>query len=649
MKKYKVRHKVLAQYLFMTYLIALFNGFEYLGTVKYINLITGVFEVSAYLTYCLFYLLPIYFLLLTINRFLSLDILEKLSSKVSVSISWIVYTFAVIGFSLVQVLIFSDRLIHNLYGFHINGFVWNIVFTPGGIKSLGGGSSTTISFILIILGIFIVQAAVLILVLKVKKIQSALKAVFTRPVWVSLKILFVLMALFQGITYGVSDLLMHTPVLAAAESLPLYQPFTFSRFAKSMGFKPVRNTSFRMKVDESLKLNYPLCKINTDPNHKNYNIVWLVAESLRFDMLDAEIMPATWNFAQRCNWFKNHYSGGNGTRMGMFSMFYGIYGNYWFSFLENQQGPVLMDILIKNGYQFDMFTSAKFTYPELDGTIFARIPKSQLHEYNQGIGWECDRYNVTQLLNFVANRDASKPFMTFMFFESPHAKYYFPEENTIRKDYLKDLNYATMDLEKDVGLIKNRYINSCNHLDSQFARIINYLEENNLLDSTIVLITGDHGEEFMEKGRWGHNSAFTEEQVRPPLVLWVPGKSARQVTDITSHLDIPATLLGLFGVTNSPQDYSLGYDLFGLEKRQFTIVSGWDHLAYVDPEYKAVFPLKGYSFAQQSVTTKNDAGIEDKDSFYNKHKTLLLQIMKDLSKYSRIQGDISDEKAPPHI
>ena len=287
MKKYKVRHEVLAQYLFMTYLITLVNGFGYLGTVKYISLITVAFEISAYLAYCLFYFLPIYFLVLTINRVLSLDFLDRLLGKASISISWIVYTAAVIGFSLVQVLVYSDRFIHNLYGFHINGFVWNIVFTPGGVESLGGVSSTTVSFILIILGIFIAQAAVLILILKVKKIKSALRIVFVRPVWVSLKIVFVLIALFQGVTYGVSDLLMHTPVLAAAESLPLYQPFTFSRFAKSMGFKSVRNTSFRMKVDDSLQLNYPLRKINIDPNHKNYNIVWLVAESLRCELLDS--------------------------------------------------------------------------------------------------------------------------------------------------------------------------------------------------------------------------------------------------------------------------------------------------------------------------------------------------------------------------
>jgi membrane-anchored protein YejM (alkaline phosphatase superfamily) len=49
-----------------------------------------------------------------------------------------------------------------------------------------------------------------------------------------------------------------------------------------------------------------------------------VAESLRADALDPEIMPATTEFAARLLRFRAHYSGGNNTRMGMFAMFYGL-------------------------------------------------------------------------------------------------------------------------------------------------------------------------------------------------------------------------------------------------------------------------------------------------------------------------------------
>ncbi|HZJ71964.1 MAG TPA: hypothetical protein VFF36_13615, partial [Planctomycetota bacterium] len=54
------------------------------------------------------------------------------------------------------------------------------------------------------------------------------------------------------------------------------------------------------------------------PGSRDWNVLWLVAESLRADALDPEIMPATSAFAERATRFDRHYSSGNGTRMGLF-------------------------------------------------------------------------------------------------------------------------------------------------------------------------------------------------------------------------------------------------------------------------------------------------------------------------------------------
>jgi membrane-anchored protein YejM (alkaline phosphatase superfamily) len=136
----------------------------------------------------------------------------------------------------------------------------------------------------------------------------------------------------------------------------------------------------------------------------------------------------------------------------------------------------------------------------------------------------------------------------------------------------------------------------------------------------------------MEKGRWGHNSTFSQEQTLVPLVLWVPGQSPRQVDTITSHLDIPATLMDLLGVANSPLEYSQGTDLLGSQQRYYTVISGWDNVAYVDNEDKAIFPMN--VFGEQTVTTKNDAEVNNASAFYEKHQQLLFQIMKDMSRFS---------------
>ena len=627
------RANILWPYFLITYLVLLLNAAGNLRSVKYMGTITPFFTIAVYLTYCFIYLLPVALLLLLLNRILSLGFIVRCSKTVSKLSPWFIYILAVIGCSLLQLLIYADKTIFRMYGFHLNGFIWNLIATPGGIESLGGGQSTTLTYGLIIAGFFSLQALILILVLTIKRVQAAWRSWATRPVIVTCVVFFLIMTFFQSLTFGVSRLQGYMPVLTASKAFPLYQGISFRHFAKSLGLEVTRDQAVKMKMGESLQLNYPLQAVNREVNHKTYNIVWLVAESLRADMVDPEIMPETWHFAQQSLCFKNHYSGGNGTRMGMFSMFYGLYGNYWFAFLDEHRGPLIIDLFLEDNYQMDMFTSARFTYPEFDRTIFSKIPKEHLHEAGSGYGWQRDRENVSGLLNCIDGRDPSRPFMTFMFFESPHARYFFPPETAIRNPFLQELNYATMDLEHDMPLIRNRYINACNHLDTQIHRIVEYLDEHDLLDSTIVLITGDHGEEFMEKGHWGHGSAFNGEQVRVPLILWVPGKAHREVTSMTSHLDIPATLLAVLGVKNKPEDYSLGFDLFGETRREFTVANDWNNLVYMDQDYTAIFPMNTYGFNQQTLTTAEGLEVPDSGLFYKTCKPRLLNIMAALEKF----------------
>jgi membrane-anchored protein YejM (alkaline phosphatase superfamily) len=522
-----------------------------------------------------------------------------------------------------------------MFGFHFNSFVWNLIFTKGGVESMGSSQSTMNTFALIILFFLAVQTVVFILLMKAQKIKNFFASLLTRPRLKFAVVSIIILTILQSLAYGFSSFYFYRPVISVTKAFPFYMPITFRRFAKSLGLNQPKNAAFDMKFRE-INLQYPLKPIEQKADAKKYNIVFLMAESLRADMLNPKVMPQTWAFSQKAIKFNDHYSGGNGTRMAMFAAFYGLYGNYWFNFLDERKGPVFMDLLIKNNYQLSMYSSAKFSYPEFEKTIFSKLSPSQLHDSSElesgSLGWKFDRQNVDKMLNFITAADKSKPFMTFMFFESPHALYYFPPENEIYTPYLEEFNYAEVDLKKDIPLIKNRYMNSCNHLDSQFAKVLKYLEDNSLLDSTIVVLTGDHGEEFMEKGRWGHNSTFSQEQTRTPLVIWVPGQSPREVDTMTSHLDIPVTLMTLLGVTNSPLDYSQGIDLLGSQQRYYTVVSGWDTVAYVDNQGKAIFPMN--VFGEQTVTTKNDAEVTNTAPFYENHQQLLLQVMKDMSRFS---------------
>src|SRR5690606_33350712 len=134
--------------------------------------------------------------------------------------------------------------------------------------------------------------------------------------------------------------------------------------------------------------------------------------------------------------------------------------------------PLLLDTLQASDYDLMAYTSSRFSYPEFDKTIFAGFADSQLQSYTEGDGWQRDRKNVTDLLSHITS--AKSPFFTFMFFESAHANYYFPEESIIEPNYLEDFNYLTVDVEEDIELIRARYINANHHLDLP-ATVMNLL------------------------------------------------------------------------------------------------------------------------------------------------------------------------------
>ena len=51
-------------------------------------------------------------------------------------------------------------------------------------------------------------------------------------------------------------------------------------------------------------------------------------------------------------------------------MMMGLPSSYWFQFLQEQRGATILDVMRNQGYQMQFYTSALFSYPEFDKTIF---------------------------------------------------------------------------------------------------------------------------------------------------------------------------------------------------------------------------------------------------------------------------------------
>jgi membrane-anchored protein YejM (alkaline phosphatase superfamily) len=289
-------------------------------------------------------------------------------------------------------------------------------------------------------------------------------------------------------------------------------------------------------------------------------------------------------------------------------MFYGLYGSYWYGFQEQRIRPALMQVVANDNYQMAIHTSQSFSYPELRDTVFTQVPAANLQELQSGPSWQRDHQNISDINRFIREREPGRPFFSFMFFESTHAPYEFPESAVIRDSYVREVNYLQLNnLTGHIDQLHNRYINAAHHVDAEAGRVLQLLEDEGLLDETIVLFTGDHGEEFMEQGHWGHghNKVFPEEQIRVPLLLWIPGQKPQQIDYPTSHTQLPATLLPYLGVTSSPFDYSSAPGLFA-GQQPYRVVGNYNYLAVVDSEAKITFPYTSNDYFHYQVTDRLD-------------------------------------------
>ncbi len=100
--------------------------------------------------------------------------------------------------------------------------------------------------------------------------------------------------------------------------------------------------------------------------------------------------------------------------------------------------------------------------------------------------------------------------------------------------------------------------------DHFFGAFLERLAELGLADDTLVVVTSDHGEEFVEHGSWGHGHSVYQELLHVPLLFRLPNRlpAGAKVGNAVSTLDISATVTELLGVPGMA--HNEGHTLVGL-------------------------------------------------------------------------------------
>jgi membrane-anchored protein YejM (alkaline phosphatase superfamily) len=493
--------------------------------------------------------------------------------------------------------------------------VINILTSPDAMDSIQLGVMPYILFMSII--VFFI-AFEIFLIKKLFNTADEIKSKLNKKLNKLIILPIFLIILTEKITYGSLSLFNENKIINQFKVVPLYQPLTFSRIAyKLFGYKPAEELKNSIKTDALIK--YPISELIIPKEAQNFNIIIIASDAVRNSDVNAKVTPNIELFKKDALVFNNHYSGGNATRFGIFSLFYGLNSTYWFSFLNANKGPIIFDALKKMGYSFDIISSTNTSWPEFRQTVYSNVQEFIKDDF-KGSPWEKDTQCTDYFIKQLNSHDSNKPLFSFVFLDAPHG-YSYPQSASKFKASQTNVNYLTVSKSsKEIQSIHARYKNSIYFNDMMFAKMIQKLKEKGMYDNSLIIYTSDHGQEFYEHGFFGHNSSFSKAQTNSPLIIKLPSSlkniqlPSQYSNMLTSHNDIVPTLLNLLGVKNKSSDYSNGYNIFDENfHREYVFSANWNNNAIITKENTFVFsnlPNKMFKNETRDTTTYKQKDVE---------------------------------------
>lgn len=468
-------------------------------------------------------------------------------------------------------LVLIDARVFQQFGFHINGLVIALLLQGGLLDQLGltAGAWATLGA-----GLMVGMALFALVVRCLRSLDARWKPKPRQLLWL------VPLLLASNLTAIWHDANGRNAGLAALQAVPWLPAPTARSFMVRVGLSPeMIPRQVGTVARAGTRFVYPRAPLQCHAP-RQLNVVMLVVDSLREDMLTASQMPNTFAFARQAWRGTQHYSTGNNTMHGMFGLFYGLPAVHTQSMIQQRRGPELLRQLQAQGYQFLLYGGASLRGARLDRTAFVETP-APLHEPPADTPRDQrDAVVLGDLEQALREQPAQRPFFAMVLLDSAHSPYAVPPGAA--QPHLPQAaegEHVMFNAGMDPAPLFNRYRNAVLEVDAKIGKVLRTLDELERSDDTIVIITSDHGESFNDLGQgdWGHNSNFSDVQTRVPMLIRWPGRGAATETAVTSHMDFAPTLLThLSGCTNPLHDYTAGLDLFSaLPQSRPLLIESW--------------------------------------------------------------------------
>ena len=299
----------------------------------------------------------------------------------------------------------------------------------------------------------------------------------------------------------------------------------------------------------------------------NCNVILISIDTLRADHLgiygyQKEISPNIDSLAREGVVFKNAFAQSSWTLPSHASMFTGRYPQQIGVEIFSDRLPensTITEVLRKANYKTAAFTSGTFVNSD--------------HGFSQGFSefaefddWQDANYLTDKAIEWLTINQQEKKFLFLHYFHVHDP--YSPREDSVRTldpkysgnltsfniSQIVKLNKGETKLSRtDLNHIKTLYDSEINELDNSLGKFFEQLKKTGLDENTIIIIVGDHGEEFGERGIWAmHAYSLYDELIKIPMIIKIPNLyQGKEVSGLVELVDIPPTILALLGLEDS--------------------------------------------------------------------------------------------------
>jgi arylsulfatase A-like enzyme len=310
------------------------------------------------------------------------------------------------------------------------------------------------------------------------------------------------------------------------------------------------------------------------------NVLFLVVDSLRYDAVHGDEVetPTLDRLAEEGVTFTRCFAQGISTAPSMTSMLTGRYpldyGGHWY--LEENQ-PTMAEQFHRNGYTtgaihsnpnvsrlrnfhrgFDTFEENILPY-DPDGLVAATPDELLLYANKLVRILRRTPYTPAEQVNARMEKwaaNASDPWFLWTQYMDVHGPYLpgddFTYRNKVRAERLwrkAAVNTPEEVTDAEHEELYRNYRLEVEYLDREIGTFLDALEARGELADTVVVVGGDHGDEFMEHGRYGHGNLPYDELTHVPCIVrfpkWADVDQPTKINDLVRTVDLLPTMLDL--------------------------------------------------------------------------------------------------------